>query len=194
MSQSKMQIPLLVARFRAEDALSKGHTADAAGEAALAAHTGGPLSLNGIVHCEPIVEETLAGHPGRVSLAGLRVLATRKLAEKLVADGRTDFSQIRELSPAAAAVLATLSGTLFLDGLESLAPETAAAIAAHDGDLSLNGLTAISAAVAEALAMHRGDLSLLGISALEATAKAALADHAGPVWLGNSALNNGSEP
>jgi hypothetical protein len=42
--------------------------------------------------------------------------------------------------------------------------------------------------------MHRGDLSLLGISALEATAKAALADHAGPIWLGNSTLNNGSEP
>jgi Fe-S-cluster containining protein len=39
MSQSKMQIPLLAARFRAEDALSKGHTAEAASNAALAAHT-----------------------------------------------------------------------------------------------------------------------------------------------------------
>lgn len=39
MSQSKMQIPLLAARFRAEDALAKGHTPEAAAQAALAAHT-----------------------------------------------------------------------------------------------------------------------------------------------------------
>jgi hypothetical protein len=162
--------------------------------AALAKHAGGRLSLDGIAHCEPGVEETLAAHAEAVSLAGLRVLATPQLAGKLIADGRTDFSQLREVTPEAAAVLATLSGTLFLDGLASLSPETAAALAARDGDLSLNGLTEISAAVARGLAPHRGDLSLRGMPSLPAPAAAALKNHAGPVWLGDAAPGDGSRP
>lgn len=93
--------------------------------------------------------------------------------------GALPLTELRELTPATAEILAGFSGALLLDKLNSVSEETAAKLSQHKNFLSLNGLRTLNANVATKLAQHTGYLCLNGLQTLDATAAAALTSHNG---------------
>jgi len=95
-----------------------------------------------------------------------------------------------ELSPEAAAVLATFKGELRFEALTTLSPETAAALATRSSVIDLPKVSALTSAVAKALATTKGQLQLSGVKELSTEVAKELAAHIGSLALGVTELSD----
>jgi len=95
-----------------------------------------------------------------------------------------------ELSPEAAAVLATYKGELRFEALTALSPGTAAALATRTSTIDLPKVSTLTPTVAKALATTKGSLSLPGITVLSTDVAVELAAHSGQLALGVTELSD----
>lgn len=95
-----------------------------------------------------------------------------------------------DLSPEAAAVLATYKGELRFEALTTLSAETAAALATRSSQIDLPKVSALTPAVAKALATTKGQLHLSGVKELPTDVAKELAAHTGRLALGVTELSD----
>ncbi len=95
-----------------------------------------------------------------------------------------------DLSPEAAAVLATYKGELRFEALTTLSAETAAALATRPSQIDLPKVSALTPAVAKVLATTKGQLHLSGVKELPTDVAKELAAHTGRLALGVTELSD----
>lgn len=97
---------------------------------------------------------------------------------------------VTELSPEAAAVLATYKGDLRFEALATLSAEAAAALATRSSTIDLPKVATLTPAVAKALATTKSSLHLSGVKDLSTDAARELATHTGTLTLGVAELSD----
>jgi len=115
---------------------------------------------------------------------------TVKQATELLKKSNSLRLDVTELSPEAAAVLATFKGELRFEALAVLSPETAAALATRTSTIDLPKVSTLTPAVAKALATTKGQLHLSGVKELSTEVAKELAAHTGSLALGVTELSD----
>lgn len=170
----------------------------------------GPLVLGGVRRLTETQERILARRLGDIALPDLEEVATRVLADRLLAGGRSRMHALRrasrEAEDALAAagfvparlerlVLPALAQRLLQDDrrsdgwpairrLNELSPAAARVLTARVADLQLPRLAGLDPDLASALASGTGTLALRGIRRLDRDTAMALARHPGRLELG----------
>ena len=136
----------------------------------------------------------LGGTLGRVNAqnvdpARAKVLSVEQATELLKKPNSLRVDVV-DLSPEAAAILATYKGELRFEALTTLSTETATALATRSSQIDLPKVSALTPAVAKALATTKGQLHLSGIKELPTDVAKELAAHTGRLALGVTELSD----